>query len=59
MLKSKMIQEAYSRNEYWICSIYVDKNPNLSRTHDIEASFTLLSTSNPYLSRGFKLGVLR
>ena len=34
------------------CGIYVSKTPNLSRTHDIETSFTLFYKTNPYLSRG-------
>ena len=46
------MQETYSRNEYWIVAYYVSKNPYLSRTHDIEASFTLIYTTNHYLSRG-------
>ena len=31
--------------------INLGRNPNLSRTHDIEASFTTFPQSNPYLSR--------
>ena len=55
MLESRDNAETYSRNEYWIVAYlykYVSKTPNLSRTHDIEASFTLLFTTNPYISRG-------
>ena len=32
--------------------IYLSRNPNLSRTLDIEASFTQFPQSNPNLSRG-------
>ena len=46
------MQETFSRNEFWVVAYNVSKNPNSSRTHNIEASFTLLSTTNPYLSCG-------
>ena len=32
--------------------IYFSRNPNLSRTHNIEASFTQFHKRNPNLSRG-------
>ena len=43
----------YSKtNSILDCIIYLGRNPNLSRTHDIETSFTTFPKSNPYLSRG-------
>ena len=42
--------ETNGRNEYWI--VAYNENPNSSHIHDSEASFTLLSMTNPFLSQG-------
>ena len=41
------------------CTIYLNRNPNLSRTQDIEASFSPFPKGNPNLRPRLKLGVLR
>ena len=47
----------YLRNilNFIIC---LSRNPNLSRTHDIEASFTPFNKSNPNLSHGNNSGMV-
>ena len=47
-----VMQQTYIQKCILNCIINMSRNPNLSRTHDIEASFSPFLKGNPNLSRG-------
>ena len=47
-----VMQQTYIQKCILNCIMYLSRNPILSRTHDIEASFSPFLKGNPNLSRG-------
>ena len=45
-------QQTHIKKLILMCIIYLSRTPNLSRTYDIEASFTPIPKGCPYLSCG-------